>query len=64
MSVPLGCVKAENGEDVFTVYTSCADMETLIYRFTTYENREIRSVRLGGASLDGNELSIFSMSAQ
>ena len=64
VSVPLGCVKAENGEDVFTVYTSCADMETLIYRFTTYENREIRSVRLAGASLDGNKLSIFSMSAQ
>ena len=64
VSVPLGCVKAENGEDVFTVYTSCADMDTLTYRFTTYENRGIRAVNLYVASLDGNEPMIFSMSEQ
>lgn len=61
VSVPLGCVKTEQGDDVFTVYSSCADMSTLTYRFTTYENRKIRAVSLPQSPLEGEELSVFSM---
>ena len=64
VSVPLGCVKTERGEDIFTVYTSCADMDSLTYHFTTYEKREIRSVSLAGNLPDGDRLQIFSMRAQ
>ena len=44
--VPRGCVITDEGREVETVYTSCIDLESLIYHYTTYENSKIRSVRL------------------
>ena len=46
VSVPDGCVRTKNGEPVRTYYTVCACSDDLTYRYTTYNNRSIRSVRL------------------
>ena len=54
VSVPLGCVKTDEGLDVLTVYTSCASAESGRYFYTTYEDRSIRSLSFGEAELDGN----------
>lgn len=64
VSVPEGCVKTEKGEDVLTVYASCADMESLSYHFTTHDERKICSVSLGEAELDSQKLTSFSVYGQ
>ena len=64
VSVPEGCVKTEKGEDVLTVYASCADTETLSYHFTTHDDRKIRSISFGEAELDSQKLTSFSMYGQ
>ncbi len=61
VNIPLGCVKTEAGDDVFTVYTSCADMDGLCYYFTTYANREIRRIELEKDVLNCEELTFFDM---
>ena len=61
VSIPSGCVKTERGEDVLTVYTSCADMDGLAYYFTTYDCRSVRKIEVRDCALDGNELSVFDM---
>ena len=43
VSVPYGCVKTETGEDSYTVYTSCMDIENKCYNFTTYMCGKIQS---------------------
>ena len=58
VSTPSGCVRSESGDAVRTIYTSCADTDTLTYYFTTYENRRIRGVRL---QADGDELRFHSI---
>lgn len=57
VSTPSGCVMSESGEPVRTVYTSCADTDSLTYYFTTYENRRVRAVRMQGE--DGGTLRFF-----
>ena len=61
VTIPLGCVKNERGEDVFTVYSSCADADELSYHFLTYDNRSIRSVSLRECDLEGKELTVIGM---
>ncbi len=46
VSTPSGCVMSESGERVRTVYTSCADTDSMTYYFTTYENRRVRGARI------------------
>ncbi len=46
VSVPLGCIMTDEGRPVCTVYTSACDMENLIYYYSTYDGRDIRSVSL------------------
>ena len=46
VSVPLGCVMTDADKPVCTVYTSVCDMDALAYHYTTYTDREIRSVAL------------------
>lgn len=60
VSIPNGCVKTESGENVRTVYTSCADTATLTYYFTTYNCRRIRAVKMS-AEKDEENLHVFSM---
>ena len=59
VSTPSGCVMSESGERVRTVYTSCADTDSMTYYFTTYENRRVRAVRMQG---EGEALSVFDIS--
>lgn len=61
VSIPDGCVKTETGENVRTVYTSCADTETMTFYFTTYDNRRIRAVRMTETLADKEILSVFPM---
>lgn len=64
VNIPAGCVKTEKGEDVYTVYTSLADRDTLKYYFTTYGCRKIRQISLRESLLDGDKLSVFDMNAE
>ncbi|MBE6701912.1 MAG: choloylglycine hydrolase family protein [Ruminococcaceae bacterium] len=61
VTVPLGCVKNEDGKNVFTVYTSCADTDSFTYYFTTYHCRRVRALHLDGAPLAADTLLTFSM---
>ncbi len=56
VGVPRGCEKNAEGERLFTLYTSCIDVGTRTYFFTTYENRRIRALSLGGVDLDASTL--------
>ncbi len=48
-----GCVQVgEHWEK--TVYTSCCDMDSGIYYYTTYENRQITAIHLYHEKLDGS----------
>ena len=46
VSVPYGCVKTDAGENSYTLYTSCMDVETKTYYFTTYMCRKIQYINL------------------
>lgn len=48
VSVPLGCVRAEDGSPVCSVYTACGCTDTRTYYVSTYERREVRAVSLDG----------------
>ena len=52
VSIPSGCVKTDEGKDVRTIYTSCADTESGVYYYTTYKCRRIHAVRFEGHDLD------------
>ena len=56
-----GLTVAEDGRAIKTVYTSVIDTEALEYCFTTYENRRIRSVRLGTPQAIGEGLVVYPM---
>ena len=59
--VPRGCVITDDGREVETVYTSCIDLETLTYHFTTYARSEIRSIPL--QNVGGKRLFRFPLNA-
>ena len=64
VKVPRGCVRTEEGRAVFTVYTSCMDLEALTYSFTTEACREIRSVSMDRAMPDGDTAITFPMAGK
>lgn len=59
VKVPYGCVLNDRGERTYSVYTSCADMERIVYYFTTYESRRIRALSLFEHEISGDGLSVF-----
>lgn len=59
--VPRGCVKTEEGKEMLTRYTSCANTDTATYYFTTYHRRRIRTVDLRSTPLDADTLTQFSI---
>lgn len=61
VSVPKGCVKTCEGRDVYSVYTSCADMEDFAYYFITYGCKRIKGVTHPAVERDGKELKILDM---
>ena len=56
VSVPMGCIQAENGRDVYTVYTSCGDTSRFAYYLTTYESDKIFGYKPTGGELTSNRL--------
>ncbi len=56
VSVPWGTVITDKGDNVRTVYTSCALPERGEYFFTTYENRRIRGLTLTDAMAESDSL--------
>ena len=57
VSTPSGSVCSESGEAVRTIYTSCADTDSMTYYFKTYENSRVRAVKMQGE--DGDSLRFF-----
>ena len=64
VSVPYGCVVTDKGEKTYTVYTSCVDMDSITYYFTTYEDRQIRAVELFEKGVEGDALLAFDMKSE
>lgn len=58
---PKGCARTNEGEGVFTVYTSCIDLDTGDYYFTTYSSRRVRAVTLTEALACSESITCFSM---
>ena len=61
VSLPLGCVVTDEGKQVCTRYTSCADLSSGIYYFATYDSRRICGVDMRDFNLESdciNELEI------
>ena len=56
--VPRGCVVTDEGRAVETVYTSCIDLDTLTYHYTTYASSKIRSVSI----CEGDGMGLFRIS--
>ena len=64
VSQPRGCVEAEDGRPVSTVYTSCADTDSGIYYYTTYYCRKIRAVDMHDYDVNGPDLIGVEMSVR
>ena len=45
VSLPYGIARTDDGKPIYTVYTSCIDIEKREYSYFTFWNREIRSVK-------------------
>ncbi len=45
VSLPYGIARTEKGEPIYTVYTSCIDMDRCEYSYFTYEDRDIRTFK-------------------
>jgi choloylglycine hydrolase len=64
VAMPRGCIITDEGREVETVYTSCIDLDTLTYHYTTYAHSEIRSVSMKNNDIDGNALFRSSMNTE
>lgn len=58
-AMPKGCVMLPNGEYEYTRYSCCCDTDTLVYYYTTYENRIIRKAALNESDLNRKNLKEF-----
>jgi penicillin V acylase-like amidase (Ntn superfamily) len=58
VSIPRGVVKNSQGKDHYTLYTSCADMDDLIYYFSTRNSRSISGVKLSHELTDSDRLAL------
>lgn len=56
VEVPRGCVRLEDGKEVISIYTSCCDLASGVYHYTTYENRQITTVDMHRHDSDGSDL--------
>ena len=53
-----GCVKVGNSYEK-TIYSSCCNIDTGIYYYTTYENSQITGVAMHNVNLETDNLSVF-----
>ena len=56
VSVPKGCIITDTGAAVYTVYTSCMDINGCDFYYTTYEDRRIHRAGLYDFCLDDKSL--------
>lgn len=61
VSVPKGCEKTEDGKDVFTAYTCCADRKNLTYHFKTYDKPHLRNAYLTSQRIGSDKITFFSI---
>lgn len=59
VTVPYGSVENENGKMTYTLYTSCMDLKSLEYLYTTYENRSVIRFGIKDRPLDGKTLTCY-----
>lgn len=59
VSVPKGCVVAENGEFQMTRYTSCMNLKKGIYYYTTYHNQRITAVDMSSFKFTNENIISF-----
>ena len=55
--------KDEAGRDIceYTIYSSCCNMDTGVYYYTTYGNSRITGVDMHAENLDGSELAVYEL---
>lgn len=63
VEVPRGCVRLEDGKEVISVYTSCCDLSTGCYHYTTYGNRQIAAIDLHRCDLNDDRLCCYPLVA-
>ncbi len=61
VEMPKGCIKI-NGRDDITQYSSCCNLNTGRYYYTTYTNRQINCVDMHRENLDGDKLISYPLS--
>ena len=61
VSIPLGCVITDEGNPVSTIYTSCIDMENLVYYFKSYDCSNLRAIRFNNELYTSGDFEIFDM---
>ena len=59
VTVPYGSVENENGEITYTLYTSCMNLNSFEYLYTTYENRSVKRFCGKDLPLDGDILVLY-----
>ncbi|MBE6798275.1 MAG: choloylglycine hydrolase family protein [Ruminococcaceae bacterium] len=58
---PKGAITTDDGNYHITVYSSCMDLDSGIYYYSTYENLQITGIDLFAENLDGNEIIGYSI---
>lgn len=58
VAMPKGCVRAADGFE-YTRYSSCCNADSGIYYYTTYDDPEIRAIRMHDVDLDRSRLYTF-----
>ena len=64
VSVPAGCVQADDGRPVFTRYTACMDLRQRAYIYNVYGCHRLRGVALRPAVLDKADLTTYPLPEQ
>ena len=59
LEIPNGCVITDEGRPVATRYTCCVDLEFPTIYFTSYENKQVRSVKLTEDLMESKSLKTF-----
>ena len=60
VAMPKGCVQADDGFE-YTRYSSCCNVDSGMYYYTTYDDLEIRAINMHDADLNQSNLHIFTV---
>ncbi len=64
VQMPRGTVTTDDGAYDITMYSACIDTKNMIYYFKTYDNINIRAVKMHSQDLDGKKLSCFPLESK